>query len=184
MKLVKDKYILNFFPSTIPKQWKVIRIQKRKRETEKILFPQWLNLLNEHYFKCQSSDWDTFTQARKMERKKKEKEEKDCWETFMLDISCWLYIAGIKKKKEKRKRNCFLKLIIICWSSPIEIVLYFKCTLVVKSFGCVLSSIDSSSFARICSSFVSLSLTLAKRLIASWKHYKRNFEYLTTVNIF
>ena len=39
-KPLKDKYNLNRFPSTIPKYWKVICIQKRKRETEKILFHQ------------------------------------------------------------------------------------------------------------------------------------------------
>ena len=40
LKLVKDKYNLNCFPSTIPKYWTVIHIQNRKRETEKILFHQ------------------------------------------------------------------------------------------------------------------------------------------------
>ena len=45
-----------------------------------------------------------------------------------------------------------------------------------KSFGCVISSIDSSSIIRICFSVVSLSLILAKRLIASLKHYKRILE--------
>ena len=45
-----------------------------------------------------------------------------------------------------------------------------------KSFGCVISSIDLSSFARICFSVVSLSLILAKCLIASLKHYKRILE--------
>ena len=39
-KPVKDKYNFNRFPSTIPKYWKVICIQKRKRVTEKILFHQ------------------------------------------------------------------------------------------------------------------------------------------------
>ena len=32
----------------------------------------------------------------------------------MFDTSCLLNIAGISKGKEKRKRNCFLNLIIIC----------------------------------------------------------------------
>ena len=50
----------------------------------------------------------------KERKKKKEKEEKDCWEISMFDTSCWLNIAGILKRKEKRKRNCFLNLIIIC----------------------------------------------------------------------
>ena len=47
-------------------------------------------------------------------KEKKEKEEKDCWETFIFYTFCWLNIAGILKRKEKRKRNGFLNLIIIC----------------------------------------------------------------------
>ena len=52
----------------------------------------------------------------------------------------------------------------------------FKYTLVLKSFSCVISSIDSSSFARICFSVVLLSVILAKRLVATLKHYKGILE--------
>ena len=45
-----------------------------------------------------------------------------------------------------------------------------------KSFGCVISSYNSLSVAHICFSFVSLSLILAKHLIATLKHYKRILE--------
>ena len=64
----------------------------------------------------QSGDLDTFSSKRKKkgENKKREKEEKDCWETFMFDAYCLLNIAGILKRKEKRKRNCFLNIIFIC----------------------------------------------------------------------
>ena len=62
----------------------------------------------------QSSDLDIFSSKRKKKDRKKEKEEKDCWETFMFDTSSWLNIASILKGKEERKRNCFLNLIIIC----------------------------------------------------------------------
>ena len=55
-------------------------------------------------------------------------------------------------------------------------MLYSKCTLVLKSIGCIVSFIQSSSFTHICFSFVSLSLILAKRLIATLKHYKRILE--------
>ena len=48
----------------------------------------------------------------------------------------------------------------------------------------MISSIDLTSFARICFSLVSLSLILAKRLIVSLKHYKRVLEILAKVNIF
>ena len=62
----------------------------------------------------QSGNLDIFVSERKKKERKKEKEEKDCWETFMFDNSSWLNIAGILKRKEKRKRSCFLNLIIIC----------------------------------------------------------------------
>ena len=52
-----------------------------------------------------------------------------------------------------------------------------------KSFRCVISSIDLSSFARICFSFVSLSLILAKRVIATLKHCEEfwKFDYSFSV---
>ena len=46
----------------------------------------------------------------------------------------------------------------------------------IEIFGCVISFIDSSSFVNICFSVISFSLILAKRLIASLKHYKRILE--------
>ena len=50
----------------------------------------------------------------KRKKEKREREKKDCWETFSFDISCWLNIAGILKRKGRRKNDCFLTLIIIC----------------------------------------------------------------------
>ena len=79
----------------------------------------------------------------------------------MFDTSGWLNIAGIFNKEREKKKELFLK--SYHYLSPIKILLYFKCILVLKSFGCVISSINSSSVAYIC--FVSLSLILAKRLI-------------------
>ena len=71
-------------------------------------------LVNEPCCMLQSNDLDTFSSKRKKkERKKKVKVERDCWETFMFDASSSLNIAGILKRKEKRKRTCFLDLIII-----------------------------------------------------------------------
>ena len=62
----------------------------------------------------QPGDLSIFLSKRKKKERKKEKEEKDCWETFMFDTASWLNIAGILKRKKKRKRNYFLNLIIIC----------------------------------------------------------------------
>ena len=46
-------------------------------------------------------------------REKRERRKKGCWETFLFDV-CLLASYYILKRKEKRKRNCFLNLIIIC----------------------------------------------------------------------
>ena len=94
----------------------------------------------------------------------------------MLDTSCWLNIASILKRKEKGKRTVSEISSLFVWLSPIKILLYFKCTLVLKSFGRVISSVDLTSFEHICFSLVSLSLILARRFIASLKHYKGIFE--------
>ena len=98
--------------------------------------------------------------------------------------SCCLNILLYCKKEREKKRTVSEISSLFVWSSPIKMLLYFKCTLVLKSFGCVISSLDLSSFARICFSLVLLSLILAKRLIASLKDYKRILEILATVNIF
>ena len=99
----------------------------------------------------------------------------------MRDISVWCFpvdltFCYIVKRKEKGKKAVSEISSLFVWSSPIKSLFYFKCTLVLKSFCCVISSIDSSSFARICFSVVSPSLILAKRLIAILKHYKGILE--------
>ena len=71
-------------------------------------------LVDELGYLPQPSDLSIFLSKRKKKERKKEKEEKDCWETFVFNTACWLNITGILKRKEKRKRNCFLNLIIIC----------------------------------------------------------------------
>ena len=109
---VKDKYNSNRFPSTILKYWKVIYI-KRKRDSKDSISPiikfiEWTLL--------QASVWrlrHCYSSKRKRKEKKRKK-KKDCWETILFDISCWLNIAGILKRKEKRRKNSFLNLIIIC----------------------------------------------------------------------
>ena len=109
------------------------------------------------------------SKRKKKERKKRKKKGP------LRDISVWCFpvdltFCYIVKRKEKGKRTVSEISSLFVWSSPIKSLLYFKCTLVLKSFGCVISSIDS--FARICFSVVSLSLIFAKRFIATLKHYK------------
>ena len=99
----------------------------------------------------------------------------------MRDISVWCFPVSltfcyIVKRKEKGKRTVSEISSLFVWSSPIKILFYFKCTLMLKSFGRVILSVNLTSFAHICFSFVLLSLILAKRLIASLKHYKRILE--------
>ena len=55
-------------------------------------------------------------------------------------------------------------------------MLYFKCTLVLKSFGCVISSVDWLFLHISCRSLVPLSLILAKHLIASSKITREFWE--------
>ena len=133
-------------------------------------------MLNEHYYKHQPSDLDTFTQAREKERKKKEKEEKkDCWETFLFDISCWLNIANILKWKEKKElflkshhylfghrilKFCYILNAPSCWNL---LVVFFPLSI------WLLLHVP-------CLHLIPLSLNLAKHLIASLKHYKRILE--------
>ena len=101
-------------PDIKPHQTGKLYVFKKEREKLKEFCFIFSKLVNELCYMLQSGDLDIFSQVKEKERKKKEKEEKDCWETFMFDTSRWLNIAGILKRKEKRKRNCFLNLIIIC----------------------------------------------------------------------
>ena len=53
-------------------------------------------------------------EKKKKERKKGEKRKGLLREIFVFDIACRLILADSLKGEEKRKRNCFLNLIIIC----------------------------------------------------------------------
>ena len=119
-----------------------------------------------------------FSQVREKERKEKKRKKK---KGLLRDISVWSFpvcstFCCIVKRKEKGKRTVSEISSLFVWSSPIKISLCFKSTLVLKSFGRVIPSVDLTSFAHICLRLVSLSLILAKRLIASLKHYKRILE--------
>ena len=107
---------------------------------------------------------DTFTQVREKESEKKKKDEKGLLrDIFCLMFSSWLNIASILKRKEKRKKNCFLNLIII--------------------FNELCSFLYWSDFLHeSCLGLIPLSLILAKRLIASL-NMTRGFGNLSTVNI-
>ena len=119
-----------------------------------------------------------FSQVREKRKKGKKRKKK---KGLSRDISVWCVPVGltfcfIVKRKKKGKIIVSEISSLFVWSSPIKILLYFKCTLVWKPFACVMSSLALSSFARICFSLVSLSLILAERLITSLKHYKRIWE--------
>ena len=57
--------------------------------------------MNEFCYMLQPGDLSIFSSKRKKKERKREKEGKDYWETFMFDTTCWLNIAGILKRKEK-----------------------------------------------------------------------------------
>ena len=125
-----------------------------------------------NFVTCFSPAIKYFSQVRD-KRKKEQREKKK--NRLLRCISVWCFLLYCKKKRERKKTVSEISSLFV-WSSPIKSLLYFKCTPVMKSFRCVISSIDSSSFARICFSVVSLSLILAKRLIATLKHYEGILE--------
>ena len=112
----------------------------------------------------------------KRKKEKKRKKKRDCWETFSFDISCCPYITGILKRKEKGKelflkshhylfgrrtlKFCYILNAPLCWN------------LLVVLFPLSIRLLLHVS----CRNLVPLSLILAKRLIASLKHYKRILE--------
>ena len=127
-------------------------------------------------YMLQSGDLDIFLSKGKEKERKKKKEEKDCWEAFMFDTSCWLNISGIFKKKKEKKKELFLKSYHYLFGRRL---LKYCCVLnapLCWNLLVVISSADSSSVVRICFSLISLSLILAERLIATLKHYKRILE--------
>ena len=65
---------------------------------------------------------------------------------------------------------------LFVWSLHIKILLYFKYTLVLKSFGGVISSVNLTSFACILPQIRTAFINSGKHLIASLKHYKRISE--------
>ena len=113
LSLVKDKYNLNCF-SFNPSEILELYVLKKEREKLKGFCFIDSKLVNELCYMLQSDDLGIFSSKRKRKKEKKKEKKKDCWETFMFDTACWLNIADILKGKEKRKRNCFLNLIIIC----------------------------------------------------------------------
>ena len=139
--------------------------------------------MNEHCYTPQSGGLGIFTQVREKEREKEKEEKRTVEGHFCLMFSCWLNISGIlKKEKRKEKRTVSEISFLFLWSSHIKILLYFKYTLVLKCFDCVLSSVDLTYFACIlCLGLIPLSLILAKRLIASLNitlNYCCSFPYI------
>ena len=57
----------------------------------------------------QSGGLDTFTQVREKEREKRERRKRTIERRFCLMFSCWFNITGILKRKEKRKKELFLR---------------------------------------------------------------------------
>ena len=135
-------------------------------------------MLNEHWYKHQSGDLDTFTQVREKERKKKEKEEK----RLLRDIFVWCFPVGLRfcyilKRKEKRKKEQFLKSHHYLFGRRILKFCYILNALLCWNLLVVLLPLSIWLLLHVsCHSLILLSLILTKHLIASLKHYKRILE--------
>ena len=96
----------------------------------------------------------------------------------MFDTSCWLNIAGILKRKEKRKKELFLKSHHYLFGCRLSKFCWYLNVPFCWNLLDVISAMDTSSFVCISFSPVSLSLILAKRLIATLKYYEIILEVL------
>ena len=69
LNIVKDKYNLNCFPSTLPTYWKVICTQKERKKLERFCFIN-SELVNELCYMLQSGDLDIFSSKIKIKKRK------------------------------------------------------------------------------------------------------------------
>ena len=81
-KPVKDKYNSNHFPSTILKYWKVLCIQ-RKRDCKGSISPI-IKFIEWKLLQASIRQLRHFYSSKR--EGKKEKRERDCWETFLFDV--------------------------------------------------------------------------------------------------
>ena len=123
-------------------------------------------LVDELCYILQPGDLSIFSvKEKKRRREKKGERRKNCWETFVFDTARWLNIAGTLKRKEKRKRNLFLKSYLYLFGRRLLKLCSILNAPLCWNLLVVLFSIELPSFAHICFSFVSFSLILAKCLI-------------------
>ena len=74
LHLIKDKYNLNCFPSTLSTYWKVICTQKERKKRKRFCIIN-SKLVNKLCYMLQSGDLDIFSSKRKRKKEKRRKKK-------------------------------------------------------------------------------------------------------------
>ena len=119
-----------------------------------------------------------FYSIKRKGKKKREGRKRTVERHFCLMFSCWLNISYILKRKEKRKKNCFLNLIVICLVLAYHFFNVLNALLCWNLLVVLLPLLIWILLPVSCHSLVPLSLILAKRHITPLKHFKKIWKYV------
>ena len=118
-----------------------------------------------------------YSSKRKRKKEKRERRKRTVERHFRLIFSCWLNILLYSKKKREKKKELFLKSHHYLFGRRILKFCYILNAPLGWNLLVVLFPLSIWLLLHVsCHSLVSLSLILAKHLIASLKHYKRILE--------
>ena len=118
-----------------------------------------------------------YSSKKKGKKEKRKRRKRTVKRHFCLMFSCWLNIFYTLKRKEKRKKELFLKSHHYLFGRRISKFCYILNAPLCWNLLVVLFPLSIWLLLHVSwRSLVPLSLILAKRLIASLKHYKRILE--------